>query len=357
VSDDATRRAARLARLYPRHWRRRYPDFVGVLAAELAHHRWRATGDVVRGAVVERLRTPQGPDADPTARARGGLALVEAAVVPFAGLAIGLWSQLDTAMAARGTQEPSGLRGTDVLLGVAVAAGLALLGTTTGLALTRLRRTRRPSGPGTNPGTSPGTTWSARSLGGPAAAFMVSMAVLSVAGWAADRSGWYSPAAAALPGRGLGHLLTLWARGMVAAITPAWVHPTLFGRMPVGELVATVLAPAAALTAAGALRRLVRSLPLPPPGRLPAALSLATVGTMFVSLAAALRWLLAHPHPQGSTSLLTRTDPLAPGHTGWAVVVLLAALALVATVGTGRLLGGRPAPGEGVDHSPRPAHR
>ncbi|HTT86832.1 MAG TPA: hypothetical protein VMF60_05670 [Acidimicrobiales bacterium] len=349
MRDDTRRRAARLARLYPRRWLRRYPDFVGVLAAELAEHPWRATGDVVRAAAGERLRTGHALATDPTDRARCGLGLVEAAVVPFAGLAIGLWSQLDTGLAGRGTQGPPALRGADLLLAVATTAAFACFATVTGLVLLPALRRRRQSGH-TARRSSP---WRRR----PALVFAAAMTMLSVAGWAADRSGWYSPAAAALPGRGLGRLLTLWARGIVAVITPAWVHPSLFGQLPAGELVGTLLAPGAALAAALSLRHLVRGLPPAPPGRLQVLLCVGTAASMFLALAAAIRWLLTHPRAEGATPLPAGTDPLAPGHTAWAVVALLATLAVVALVGTRRLLAGRPPPWEESDDAPVPARR
>ena len=166
----------------------------------------------------------------------------------------------------------------------------------------------------------------------------------SVAGEAADRSGWYSPAALALPSRGAGHVVTLWVRAIVASITPAWIHPSLFARMPAGELAAAFIAPVAGIAAAGALLRIISALPLRAPGRLDVTLAVVTGAVMLLSVTAAVRWILTHPTPQGATAVLTRTDQLAPGHTAWGVVIVLLALAATALVGMRRVLRGRRRP-------------
>jgi hypothetical protein len=176
----------------------------------------------------------------------------------------------------------------------------------------------------------------------PGLAFVGSLGVLTMAGWGADRSGWYSPAAIALPHQGPGHFLTLWGRGIIATITPAWIHPSLFAHMPTGELAAALLAPVAAVAAAGALFRLIVLLPLRVPGRANVLLAASVFGMMFLTVVASGRWLLAHPGQEGATSLQARSDQLAPGHTGWVVVFLLAALAAMALVGLRRVLRGHP---------------
>lgn len=163
--------------------------------------------------------------------------------------------------------------------------------------------------------------------------FLGSLAVLSATGWGADRSSWYSPAAAALPLRGPDHYATLWVRGVVATITPAWIHPSLFWRMPPGELVAALVAPLAAVALAAALFGLIVRLPIGAPGRMNTALATTAFGTMFLSVVAAGRWLVDHPYAEGTARLPARSDPLAPGHTGWVVGVLLVALAAVALMG------------------------
>jgi hypothetical protein len=334
MKDSLIGRPGRLALLlYPRAWRRRYPDFVEILASELEERPWRTLGDVLCAAAIERLRgvgiLPTGPDD----RAGSGLALMYAALVPFAGLSLGMWSQLRTGLVATGSYAPPVLQTADLLLAVGTVLALASLAFAMVLVAVRARRGRA----------TPGAVGGSRggSFVYPALVFIGSISALTVSGWAADRSGWYSPAAAALPDKGAGHFFTLWIRGVVAAVTPAWVHPALFGRMPPEELLATFLAPIAALAAAVALLRTMMHLPVRAPGHTELVLVVGTAGTMLLSLAAAVRWVLVHPTRQGATRLFTRSDQLAPGHTGWGVVILLAALAVVALVGARRVLQGR----------------
>lgn len=336
-ADDAVGRAARWARCYPRRWRRQYPDFVEVLAADLAAHPARVRRDVLVGAVVERLRAAAVLPSGPADRGRSGLGLVGAALVPFAGLVAGMWSQLHTGLSRPGPAAPPVLRTAELLL--AVGAVVAVGSLALAVAAVVGSHFRRAGGAGGTGGRAPG--WSGV---GPALVFTAAMAVLSVAGWAAERSGWYTPAAVALPGRGVGHLLTLWMRGVVAAITPAWVHPGILERMPAGALCATCLAPVAVLVAAAALLRTVARLPLRPPGRAGLVGVVLVVGTMLVSLAACVRWLLGLPVGRGAAVLPARTGALAVGHTGWAVAALLAGLAATATVGARRVLQGGPGP-------------
>jgi hypothetical protein len=174
----------------------------------------------------------------------------------------------------------------------------------------------------------------------PALVFFGSTALLTLAGWGAERSGWYSPATAALPHSGPGSLATLWIRGIVAPVTPAWVHPTAFAQMPSGELVAALVGPLAAVAAAGALFCLLLRLPPPKPGRTTLLLAAGAATMMSVSVAACGRWLVEHPDREGGTMVAAHADQLAPGHTGWMVVTLLTALAMVAMVGLRRVLSG-----------------
>ncbi len=180
------------------------------------------------------------------------------------------------------------------------------------------------------------------SLAAPLATLALSVGTLTAVGWMADRSGWYSPAAAALPSGGLGGALTLWARGIVAAVTPAWVHPGLFGQMPAGEIAAAVAAPVAAVAASAAVLRLSIRLPAWLPRRRHAVIAVATVGAMFLSAAATARWLLSAPHLAGTISSAADASRLSPGHTPWAVIVALVALTALAAVGARRVLQGRP---------------
>jgi len=327
MTDRARRRATRLVLLYPRSWRRTYPDFVDVLAAELAGDaRW-IRCDVVRSATVERLRSAGIIAGRPADRARSGLALVYATLLPFAALATGMWSQLRTTIGGHGLDTPPALRAADLLLAVGALSVLSSLAIAILLVAGHARRRRRPS-PRTTSGFAPGP------LVRPALALAGSIAALTVGGWVADRSGWYSPAAAVLPGAGPGHLLTLWARGVIAAITPAWVHPGLLQRMPTGELLAVLLAPFATLVAVMALVRLIVRLPVRRPGRADVALAVVVVGTMLLSIAAGVRWLVSAP-----------TTPRAdPGHTAWGVVTVLVALTAVAVIGARRMLQGREPP-------------
>lgn len=337
MQDRPARRAARLTRLYPRRWRRQYPDFEVVLAAELAEGRRGARRDAVRGAAVERLRAAGVLPIGPEDRARSGLTLIYAALVPFAALAMGMWSQLHTGISSRGLAEQPVLGPAELLLAIGTLVTAVCL--PVGLALIVLRSSRR----------TPATTHASGTRGADAprqmllragALFLGAMVALTATGWAADRSGWYSPAALALPARGPGHVLTLWVRALVAAITPAWVHPSLFWRMPVGEFAAALAAPVVGLVAAVALMRMLAAVPLRTPGRADVAWAVSTVAMMLLSVAASVRWLLAHPARRGANALLARDDPLAPGHTGWAVVLLLVALAAAALIGTRQLLRG-----------------
>ena len=321
------RSASLLVRLYPRQWRERFPDFVKVLTEELAEHPRGVHQDVVRAAVIERLREGGVLPRRPADQARSGLALIYAALVPFSALAMGISSQLRVGLAFHSVATPAVLGASSLLLTVGTLGILIALPLAVVLLMAQARRTRKLRyGPFVRPGL----------------AFIGSLTLLTVAGWGADRSGWYSPAAVALPHRGPGHLLTLWVRGIVATITPAWIHPGLFARMPTGELAAALLAPVAGLVAALALFRLVVRLPVGAPGRVNIVLAACTSGMMLLSVAASGRWLLAHPRQQGATPLLARGDQLAPGHTGWVVVFLLAALAATALVGMRRVLRVRP---------------
>lgn len=333
MKNRALRRASRLAHLYPLPWREQFPDFVEVLAAELAEHPRGVHRDVVRGAIVERLREGGILPKRPADRARSGLALIYAALVPFAGLAMGMWSQLRTGLHSHSLETPPVLRTSDLLLTVGTFVILMALPIAAMAIILQACRIRNDCGAGTT---------AYRPFVRPGLAFIGSIGVLTIVGWGADRSGWYSPAAVALPHHGLGRLLTLWVRGIVATITPDWIHPSLFARMPTGELAAALVAPVAAIAAAGALFRLIVHLPLRVPGRANIVLAASAFGMMFLSVIASGRWLLAHPSQQGATPLQARSDQLAPGHTGWVVVLLLAALAVTALVGMRRVLSGHP---------------
>jgi hypothetical protein len=324
VTSVTDRSAAWLARLYPAQWRRDFPDFVEVLTEELPGRPLRVVADVVVSSTVERFRSAGMLPTRPADRSRAGLAVVAAALLPFAALSMGMWSQLHTGLAAQGPGAPASLKWTVAILAVAMAVGLATA--SAGVVAFALRCLwSRPSLPRAAAPNS--------STVRPAVAFCVSIGALSLTGWLADRSGWYSPAAAGLPHHGAAQLPTLWIRGIVATITPAWVHPTVFGQMPPGDLLATLAAPIATLVATASLVRLVRRLPAAPSRRVEEGFAIGAVGTMTLAVGACTRWLLTHPGRQGALPRLANHDPLAPGHTGWLVVMALAMLTALAAIG------------------------
>jgi hypothetical protein len=335
VSDDVARRASRLLRLYPRQWRQQFPDFEDVLAEELREHPQGVYRNVMRAAARERLREFGILPKTPADRARSGLALIYAAIVPFVGLAMGMRSQLRTSLGSHRVTTSPILSASVLFLTIGTLLVLLALPVAVVLIAGDAHRSRKRI---IRSGSAP-----YQQLIRPALVFVGAFGVSTVAGWVADRSGWYSPAAVALPHSGPGHVATLWVRGIVATITPAWIHPTLFAHMPPGEVLAALIAPIAVLTMAGALFRLIVGLPLRAPGRANIVLAAGAFTMMFLSAIAAGRWILNHPSPQGATPLLARTDQLAPGHTGWGVVLVLVLLTFTALVGLRRILrrGGR----------------
>ncbi|MGH9016303.1 MAG: hypothetical protein ACRDY1_01025 [Acidimicrobiales bacterium] len=331
TEDRARRRAARLSLLYPPAWRRQFPDFVGVVASELSENRRGVIADVMRCAALERLRTTGIIGRGPADGAGSGLAMIYAVLVPSTALAIGMWSQLHTGLVGHGTPPSANLRGPALLLLIGAVGGVLCLPVGIVVAAATVR-------PGSH------LTKSVPS----ALVFLFALTGLSLLGMGADHSGWYTPAAQALPAHGLGHAGTLWVRGLVAAITPAWIHPGLLMRMPPGELVAVLLAPATGLVAAGALFRMVSTLAPCPLRRLDVAAGVTGAATMVLAVGASVRWILTHPTRQGFTAGQAHTDGLAPGHTGWAVVALMVVLASAALCGLRRLIGGRAGPAPGV---------
>ena len=261
---------------------------------------------------------------------RSAMALVYLSLTVFVGLAIGMWSQLRTGVqvaTVTGRPVPAAVGISEAVLSITALVGLLLFLVVVGRGVVALAR-------------------SARSGGGrhraPTLVLGSSLVALSAVGWAADDTSWYTPAGAALPGRGPLHVGTWWIRGLVAPITPAWVHPTLFWRMPGGELAAVLVAPVACIAAAAALLRTVRRSPRPPGrGAWDAAFAYAIVTAMAAFVVAAVRWIAAHPTREGSTSWVRRADPLAPGHTAMVVVGMLVVLTVIAFIGARRVV--RPA--------------
>jgi hypothetical protein len=332
MSDRARSQAAHLVRLYPGRWREQFPDFEEVLADELAERRRGVRCNVLTAASVEWLREFGVIPKTSADQVRSGLAMIYAALIPFAALAMGMWSQLHVGLDTSRATAPPELRVSDVLLAIgAVTVVVVLLIGTLSVMFGVWRNRRAVANP---------VGLRDRLLVRPAVVFLGSIALLTLAGWGAERSGWYSPAAAALPHRGIGSFATLWIRGIVAPVTPAWVHPTAFAQMPSGELAAVLIGPLAAVAAASALFCLLLRLPPPKPGRTTLLFAAGAGAMMSVSVAACGRWLVGHPGREGGTIAAAHADQLAPGHTGWMVVALLAALVVVAMVGLRRVLGG-----------------
>lgn len=326
------RRAARLALLYPRRWRAQFPDFVDVLAAELAEHPRGARTDVIASAIGERLRAAGIEPNSPAGRVRSGLSLVYASFLPFVGLAAGMWSQLHTAASAGGT--PASLDVSDLLLAIVSAAVLASVAVALIVAATGAMRRSDAASAGTPRGAKSHLHFRVLAL-------VVSIGTLSAAGYCADRSGWYSPAAAALPKGGGAQFLVLWVRGIIASITPAWVHPDLFGHMPAGAVFAAMVAPLAATTAAVALVGLVGRLPVRGPKRLHVAVAVTVTGAMLCTTCALASWIMADANGASSLSAPARAGQLSPGHTAWTVVAMLGLLALSALIGLRHVVEGR----------------
>lgn len=332
MNGRARRRAARMLQLYPRRWREQFPDFEEVLADELAERRRGVRYNILAAASVEWLREFGVVPKTSVDRVRSGLALIYAVLIPFAALALGMWSQLHTGLASPRAAAAPVLNTSDLFLAIGALAVVVVLPIGILFVTAGVWRHRRAAA---NPvGLRNGPVLL------PAQVFLGSMALLTLAGWGTERSGWYSPAAAALPRRGAGLFATLWVRGIVASVTPAWVHPTTFAQMPEGQLLAALLAPLSALVAAIALFRLLTMVRLPGPGRASLLLGVGAAAMMSVSVAACVRWLIEHPGREGATTLRAHADQLAPGHTGWAVAILLGALAGVALVGLHRVLRG-----------------
>ncbi len=60
---------------------------------------------------------------------------------------------------------------------------------------------------------------------------------------------------------------------------------------------------------------------------------------MALAVGACARWLLTHPGRRADLPHPAGTDPLAPGHTGWLVLMVLLGLTAVATLGMRSVLG------------------
>jgi hypothetical protein len=333
VRTRAEQRAGRIVRLFPHQWRAQFPDFEEVLAAELSERPRGVIRDALRTAVAERLRAVGLIPRTSAERARSGLALIYATLIPFVGLAAGMSSQLRTGLTSSATTAPSRLESSSLTLAMATRAALLALTLAVGILVVDARKYHGHARKG-------GERY--RVIVAPSVWLIGSVAVLTMTGWCADRSRWYSPAAA-LPSRGAEHFATLWLRGTTATITPAWVHPALFGRMPAGELAAALLTPTVILAATAGLFRLVTLVSTRPPGRAEVILAATAFGTTLTSVVACARWVWEHPTREGTTTLQTSLDQLAPGHTGWFVVLVLATLCSVALVGLNRVAKGGPA--------------
>ena len=337
MNEHAARRAARLVRLYPRQWRRTYPDFEEVLATGLVDNPRGVRRDVVRAAAVERLRVAGVLPTGPADRARSGLAIMYAALIPFVGLTMGMWSQLHTGLAARGLGAGPVLHAADVLL--ALGTLLTFVALVVGIMLIVVRSRPRPRGDGAAEAP---RRWPPI---GPAVTFVASFAALSVAGEAV-RPFWLvftGGVGAAVAGRR--------SRRHTVECAPSWPASPRHGSIPACSPACRPASspPPSSLPWRGSpppglCCASSRPLPLRAPGRLDVTLAVVTGAVMLLSVTAAVRWIFTHPTPQGATAVLTRTDQLAPGHTAWGVVIVLLALAATALVGMRRVLRGRRRP-------------
>jgi len=199
------RRVGRLLRWYPPAWRARYgEEFAELLAAQIADEPRcaRRTLDVIRVGVGQRWGEALGEDpCDPGLdRSRSAMALVYLSLTVFVGLALGMWSQLRTGVqvaTVTGRPVPEAVGISESVLSITALVGLLLfLAVVARAVVTALRGGRA----------------GARGHGGPALVLGSALGALSVMGWSADRSSWYTPAGAALPGRGPLHVGTLWIR-------------------------------------------------------------------------------------------------------------------------------------------------
>lgn len=323
TTGSAERTAGRLFRAYPREWRAQFPDFASCLQAQLEENDSGVRRNVLRAAAIERLRASGLLAKLPSDRARTGLGLIYGTLVPFVVLALGMASQLRVGIGSQAATSPV-LRGSDLLMTVAALGALVALPCALVLMAHEGRRGSRRT-----------------RLIVPAGVLIAAFATLTLDGWVADRSGWYSPAAAALPSAGISHLLTLWVRGAIAPVTPAWFHPSLFGLMPSGQIFAAFSAPPALLATAASLFVLISRLPLKHAGRADLSLAVLAFAVMCLSVVASCRWLIAHPDRTGATPALARADQIAPGHTGWTVIAGLTMLAVVAMTGLHRVVRSR----------------
>lgn len=323
LMDQVERRVRRLVRLYPRSWRQRYgEEMAAVLTEQMAESgsSLRLRADVVRGAGHERLREVglRLAGSDPVDRVRAGTAMVYSCLIVFVGLACGIVSQLRTGLTetqASGGSTPVVVRVWGELLSgllVLVLVVCCLAAARGAIGMFRAVRTT-----------------AAKRLLGPGLLFVGGLGTLSVVGWTADQAHWFTPAGAALPHGGGAKLATLWIRGVVAPITPAWIHPSLFGHMPAGELIAVLLAPLGCLAMAVGLARLALCLPgssATPRSRM--AMSRGVVTVMAVFVIVCTRWLAA-PTASGTE----HANLLVPGHTAVGVLMVLVALTALAAVG------------------------
>lgn len=298
---------------YPPRWRRAHGADLAELLDSMAEDgalSLRDSADVVRAGCRERLS------------ATGRLPLTYAWIVLATVLSAAIWSQLSAASrtaVGSGRALPSTIwvvAATTKVIGPVLVVLLVLMGARLVL-----------------------SGWTAvRTGAGRRAAALVAMlcaafGALTMTGWWAGRSGWYTPAGASLPAHGLPHLVTLWVRGAVSAITPAWIHPGLFSTMPLGEAIAAWTAVPAVIVVALVAARLVA---LTPPDRrllrLDVAVGAATVLTLSTFTAAAASWVVHIGTPGRATTDAWRGTVIAPGHTGIALVAALAAFSVLAWI-------------------------
>lgn len=302
---------ARLVRAYPSRWRRRWGDELVDLLQTMADDGTlgaRVSADVIlAGAgerVVEAMEMP----------------LAYVALVLAAVMCVSVWSQLSTATttaAARGRALPGPSEVVALIargLGPAVGLLLAALSIRVGVSVWRAWRAR----------------WLRRVVA-PLGGVVLVAGVLTFAGWASDRSRWYTPAGAALPAHGAPHLATLWLRGAVATVTPAWIHPEMFWRMPAGEVLAALAAGPAVVLGAVALAQVIRRAPATTGDRrVDRALGFGVVALLASFTSVAVIWVSVSWSAPGRSRAVWPNNVMAPGHTGAAVVAVLAMLTAIA---------------------------
>jgi len=279
---QASRRARRLLRWYPRAWRARYgEEFTELLLADFAERPrcWSRAADVARGGLLARLATAglAGYQADPAEAERAALAALACSLAVFLTVGAAMWAQLTI-----GWQwAPPGSRATTVAMTVMSAAMLAFaalaLAAFLPLAWCALRDGRQRLAP---------------LLSRPAAVAAGSALVLVVGGrhfgngWPGTGGHWW-PHQGLVPG---GVAAFAWA--CTSWVSSYWAHPAALMAFPATEVGWMVVSPAAALCLATGIAGVVRRVRCPARvRRWQAWLGVAAAACMTVFLSAAACWV------------------------------------------------------------------